>query len=116
MLLEEWLTFTQRQKNALIMSYSMQAGLREEEAVMLLDNEALLDAFFLEAHKIAGKTTHYSAYTIVEVLRHHSIIEDKSQKVFKIANEVKPALGRLSNAMFPALNGLFSFKKRNLIK
>jgi hypothetical protein len=115
MMLDEWLKFTAREKNALVMSYSYDAGLRENEAVMLLDNEKLLDEFFIEAHKIAKVRTSYSAYTIVEVLRHNNIVKDNSQNVFKIANETKPALARISTAMFPELNGLFKFKKREII-
>jgi len=110
--LQHWIFCNDADKNALIMEYSSVAGLREDEAVNLLDNHELNDAFFQEAHKVAGKRDHYSAYTIVEVLRHNTIVEDNSQLEFKISNNMKPALGRIANALFPALNGLFTFKER----
>ena len=110
-LLGEYLQFTDSQKNSVIAQYSAQAGITESEFNMCVDNHELLDAFFKEAHKVCHRD-HYSAYTIVEVLRHNHAVEDKSQREFKISNEMKPVLARISTALFPALNGLFKINQR----
>jgi len=44
--LQHWIFCNDADKNALIMEYSSVAGLREDEAVNLLDNHELNDAFF----------------------------------------------------------------------
>ena len=109
--LEDYLKLSDSGKNSAIAKATELSDITEQEYGACLDNHKLLDAFFIEAHKVAHRE-HYSAYTIVEVLRHNSAVLDNSQAVFKIANEMKPVLARVSTELFPMLNGLFKINKR----
>ena len=80
------------------------------ELCMVADNLDVFIEFCDEAHKIAMHRDHYSARTIVEVMRHHSTIRGAG-KQFKISNNITPLMAKLSMDMFPMLNGLFSTRR-----
>jgi hypothetical protein len=109
--LKKYLKLSDDDKNSAIAKATELSDITEREFNSCINNHGLLDAFFIEAHRVAHRK-HYSAYTIVEVLRFNSDTNDDSQDVFKIANEMKPVLARVSMELFPALNGLFKTKKR----
>jgi hypothetical protein len=73
----------------------------------LIDNEHIWDAFVREAFKAhsAGRK-HYSARTIIEFLRHHSMMSEKSGE-WKINNDVVPYLARLIAKVYPNTMGSF---------
>jgi len=51
--------------------------------------------------------------TIIEVLRHNSIIRQRGDKVFKINDHCAPDLARLMMILFPAeLGGFFEVRGR----
>ena len=99
-------------KKAAIIRYARNTDLTTEQAERLADNLNIVRAFITEAHKIASKRNHYSARTIVEFLRHHSILEDDCPE-YKINDHLVPLLSRISMEMFPALNGLFHTRGKN---
>lgn len=106
--LEFWLGVTSPTKIKLINDYAIEAGLDDKEKQQVLENLPLLDAFLKEAHKVVRKGhEHYSSRTLIEYLRHHTMMND-SDKVFKINNNMSPILSRISMAMFPQLNGFFN--------
>lgn len=85
-------------------------GMPNKDRTTLIEAPDVVNGFFIEAHKVAKLRDHYSARTIVHVLRHHSILEDGDPN-FKINDHISPLLARLSMELFPALNGLFSLRE-----
>jgi hypothetical protein len=104
--LSEWINASNKQREAWIEDYSRRCHLTYDQIEMLVKSPEVVNRFFHEAHKIAEKRTHYSARTIIEVLRHYSALED-CDKSFKINNVIATSLSRLSMEMFPRLNGFF---------
>ena len=109
--LDYWQNLTPYQQELLIKQYCLEAGMDNEDTQTLASNLKLVTRFSQQAHVIAQKRTHYSARTIIEVLRHNSIIEDNDPD-YKINNNVTPLMARISMAMFPALNALFSIRNQ----
>lgn len=78
-------------------------------------NIHIFEAFAHEAKKIIAKGfTHYSSYTIVEFLRHHTALQEYGSKEdikeWKINNNHRPYLARLFDLVFPAKAGLFEYR------
>lgn len=77
----------------------------------LPDNLHVFDAFSREARAIHRRGfRHYSARTIVEVLRHNSALQEAGGQ-WKLNDHNTPALARLFDLMNPAQAGLFEFRK-----
>ena len=75
----------------------------------LPDNRHVYDAFELEANIVLGLGfKHYSARTIVEVLRHHSAIEERG--TWKINDHHTPYLARLFALRNPRHANLFEYR------
>jgi len=74
-------------------------------------NMEFLDKFIEESFKISRVRQHYSAQTIIEIIRHHSAITDDSPN-YKISHRARAIFSRLVMALFPELNGLFKTKRR----
>ena len=73
-------------------------------------NEHVWNAFCNEAIKIHNKGfKHYSARTILHVLRHHSAISENGTE-WKISDHSSPYLARLFDLCYPEKTGLWSFK------
>jgi hypothetical protein len=77
----------------------------------LPENLHVWDAFVEEAMKIRRRGyKHYSARTIVHVLRHHSAISETSSE-WKINNNHSPYLARLFDLMFPGFAGMWEYRE-----
>lgn len=77
----------------------------------LPENLHVYEAFEREALRIAQRGhRHYSARTIVEVLRHHSALADGSVS-FKINDHFTPGYARLFALINPGCAHLFEFRK-----
>jgi len=77
----------------------------------LPDNLHVWDAFVEETMKIRRRGyKHYSARTIVHVLRHHSAISETSSE-WKINNNHSPYLARLFDLMFPHYAGMWEYRE-----
>ncbi len=77
----------------------------------LAENLHVYEAFEREALAIwRHGYTHYSARTIVEVLRHHSAIR-QTDGPWKINDHQTPGYARLFALLNPAYAGLFEFRK-----
>ena len=77
----------------------------------LPDNLHVWDAFVEETMKIRRRGyKHYSARTIVHVLRHHSAISETSGE-WKINNNHSPYLARLFDLMFPHYAGMWEYRE-----
>lgn len=74
------------------------------------DNEHVWNAFVLETMKVkrAG-FKHYSARTIIHVLRHHSAISENGSQ-WKINDHHSPYLARLFDIVYPHKAGLFEYR------
>ena len=74
------------------------------------ENEHVWNAFALEAMKVkrAG-FKHYSARTIIHVLRHHSAIAENGSE-WKINNNYSPYLARLFDIVYQDRAGLFEYR------
>lgn len=74
------------------------------------ENLHVFDAFTVEAIKIKNKGfKHYSARTIIHVLRHHSAVAETGSE-WKINNNHSPYLARLFDLVFPHHAGLFEYR------
>ena len=72
----------------------------------LADNHHIWEAFEREALRTAQKRKHYSAKTIVEFLRHHTLITETSGE-WKINNYATSHLARLFMQSHPEHKGFF---------
>lgn len=78
----------------------------------LPDNLHVFSAFEAEALRLVRRgRTHYSARTIVEVLRHNAALEEDSAQPWKLNNDMTPYLARLFVLMRPAHADLFEFRQ-----
>lgn len=76
----------------------------------LPENVHVYDAFEREAHRVVARGfKHYSSKTIIEVLRHHSALEQVGGG-WKLNNNTTPYLARLFSLMNPANADLFEFR------
>ena len=76
----------------------------------LADNLHVWDAFVREGqHVIRRGFKHYSAYTIVEFLRHHTAVSEAGS-TWKINNNHRPYLARLFEIKYPEHAGLFEMR------
>ena len=77
----------------------------------LPDNVHIWQAFEQEAAKVISKGyKHYSARTIVEVLRHQSAIAENSTSGWKINNDIIPYLARTFAFYNPHHANLFEYR------
>lgn len=82
----------------------------------LPDNLHVYRAFEVEALKVAARGfKHYSAYTIIHVLRHHSALQETGG-AWKLNNYNTPYLARLFALLKPAHADLFEFREAKLAK
>ena len=75
----------------------------------IADNPHIYQAFEREALAIARKRPRYSARTIVEFLRHHTLITEKDGE-WKINDHATPHLARLFAKNHPMFAHLFEFR------
>lgn len=74
-------------------------------------NIHVYNAFEREALRVAGRGfKHYSARTIVEVLRHHSALREASSPAWKLNDHNTPYLARLFALRHPAHSQIFEFR------
>ncbi len=73
-------------------------------------NRHVYEAFEREAFKVIAKGfKHYSARTIIHVLRHHSALAEVGSE-WKINDHTSPYLARLFDLAHPEHAGLFEFR------
>lgn len=77
------------------------------------ENPAIFEYFEQSALKVreAG-FKHYSARTIVEVMRHRTNIREIGDGTWKLNDHRTPDMARLFSLMHPECNGLFEFRSR----
>lgn len=74
--------------------------------------EHICDAFERMAMQMVGlKYKHYSARTIIHVMRHHSDLHDGTS-AFKINDHISPVLSRWFLDNHPELPGFFELRER----
>ena len=81
----------------------------------LPENLHVYDAFEREALAIARRRPHYSARTIVEVLRHNSALQEAGVP-WKLNDWHTPYLARLFALIHPVHAGLFEFREAKAVK
>lgn len=76
----------------------------------LRDNQHIWIAFVSETSKVINAGfKHYSARTIIHVLRHHSALAEKDSE-WKINNNISPYLARLFALCYPQHKDLFEYR------
>jgi len=76
----------------------------------LPDNLHVWKAFVNEAIEVRNRgRAHYSSYTIVEFLRHHSFVKENGG-TWKINNNHRPYLPRLFDLKYPHMAGMFEYR------
>jgi hypothetical protein len=84
--------------------------LSAEFLIWLPDNLHIWDAFVEQTLQIIKRGfKHYSSYTIIEFLRHHSMVKEGHSE-WKINNNVRPYLPRLFDLVYPQHVGLWEFR------
>ena len=74
-------------------------------------NLPIFEAFSNEAVKVIDSGfTHYSARTILHVIRHHSALSERSDSGWKVNNNHSPYLGRLFELVHPRHTGIFAHR------
>ena len=108
--LDFWRRLPHSKKTAIVGACYRGCGLDPEDSVLIIENMKVLDRFAEQAHAVrkTGRD-HYSARTIIEVLRHNSMIEDNDPN-YKINNNITPLMARISMNIFPELNGFFQLR------
>lgn len=97
-------------KTVLDIARSRADKLSQEFLDWLPDNLHVWKAFVHETQKIIDRGfKHYSSYTIIEFLRHHSVISD-SHASYKLNNNHRPYLSRLFGMVYPEHAGLFEYR------
>jgi len=83
----------------------------DEFLIWIPENHHVWKAFEKEAFKVihAG-FKHYSARVIIEVLRHHSNLTEKSDSGWKINNNIIPYIGRLFALVHPKHAKFFEYR------
>lgn len=82
----------------------------------LQDNLHVYAAFEREALKVSARGfKRYSARTIVEVLRHHSALQDSDAR-FKLNDRFTPGWARLFALMHPEAADLFEFREAKSVR
>lgn len=78
------------------------------------ENFHVWEAFVAEADKVIARGfSHYSARTILHVLRHHSATSEVIDG-WKLNNNTSPYLARLFAIMHPVHGTLFAFRETNV--
>lgn len=76
------------------------------------ENFHVWQAFVAEADKVISRGfDHYSARTILHVLRHHSAVSDAGESDWKLNNNVSPYLARLFAEVYPEYSDFFEYRK-----
>lgn len=83
---------------------------RADFCAWLRDNGHVFAEFERRALQVAAKRDHYSARTIMEVIRHDTVIGQLSG-TFKINNNAAPDCARLFALLHPQHSGLFEFRE-----
>ncbi len=68
--------------------------------------------FEAQALAIGKKRDHWSAYTIIEYLRHETALRDASDAEFKLNQRWTSSVARLFAVLHPELGDLFEFRER----
>jgi hypothetical protein len=83
----------------------------------LVANPHIWEAFVKQAFAVIARGyRHYSARTIIEVLRHHTALTEKSLGGLKLNDHSCPYLSRLFALRYPQHRRFFSFRDTNLEK
>ena len=83
----------------------------DDFVVWIPDNKHIWDAFMQESFKVINKGfKHYSARTIIHVLRHHSAMAENGS-MWKINNNISPYLARLFALIHPEHKDLFEYRR-----
>lgn len=81
----------------------------------LRENVFVYEAFEREALRVAARREHYSARTLIEVLRHESALREKAAD-WKLNDSWTPHLARLFALMNPRHKDLFEFRESKAAK
>ena len=83
----------------------------------LPENLHVFAAFEREAMAVIKRGwKHYSARTIVEVLRHHTALQDNVESGWKLNNQNTPYLARLFALLHPDHADLFEFREAKAVR
>lgn len=103
-------------RTALLTAHTHIATFTTEFLAWLPENLHVFAAFEAEALAIARRgIRHYSARTIIEVLRHHSALH-QAGGAWKLCDRKTPYLARLFALLHPQHAGLFEFREAKAVR
>lgn len=89
----------------------------DEFKAYLPDNLHVFEAFEREALKVIARGwKHYSARTILHVLRHHSALAEHGGEGWKLNNNHSPYFARLFDLLYPQHVGLWEMRETKAVK
>lgn len=101
----------------LFMAHMHASAFTREFLAYLADNLHVYTAFEREALRVVARgRQHYSARTIIEVLRHESLLAEAGPGAYKLNDWHTPYLARLFALMNPAHVHLFEFREAKAAK
>lgn len=112
--LDKWHRFRLKDEDKISMSIKIiqenKEGFRDNFIEWIQINYHVYAAFEREALRIAKVRKHYSAYTIMGVISHETIIAETDSE-FKISHDFIPDNVRLFRLFYPEYKNLFSIKR-----
>lgn len=94
-----------------LIATARKVGMDESFTEWLMDNSAIYLEFERQALAVGLRRTHYSARTIMEFIRHDSLLREVGSG-WKINNNIVPGCARLFAARHPKYARLFSYRER----
>lgn len=86
---------------------------KDDFYIWLKNNYPVFEYFEQSAIKVRENGfKHYSARTIVEVMRHRTNIREIGDGTWKLNDHRTPDMARLFNTLHPECDGLFEFRAR----
>jgi hypothetical protein len=100
---------TQSQDRAVTVAFANSGEFRSDFCAWLFDNLPIYKEFERQSLAVAARRSHYGARTVMEVVRHNSILIE-SDGGWKINNNKTPDCARLFAMLNPNHADLFSFR------
>lgn len=110
---KEFESLSDERQRELIKKAAQYCGIDPADGLTVANNLPLFREFITQSLRVvyAGRN-HYSARTIIEAIRHETMIADNDRQ-FKVNNNIAPSMSRIAMELFPILNGLFETRRKS---
>ena len=98
------------QDRAITVAFANSEEFRGDFCAWLVGNLPIYEEFERQSLSVAARRHHYGARTVMEIVRHNSILVDRAGQGWKINNNRTPDCARLFALLNPNHAELFSFR------